>query len=155
MGYASTIPYSLMEVSGQNKDLITVPNGWLALTDLVDIVVPSFKGKLDYAYLDVVVQQYENTNAATNDLEDGETGIDDGGTFRQAAVVASAANPVFYQLGTTRGTCFYQITGYNNIAAYISSGETITVQAYHFKAAFANMKLMSIACKLRLYLDVL
>lgn len=149
MGYASTLPYSLAELSTQlesNMAFTTVGSKHTINT----ITTPEFRFPLSYAYLDVFFQGYENTFAGANRfLNTSYTGLTSGGVDRHAAnfdnVMVTAA------AGIVRQTIV--IPGYINLASYLS--ESTTYDCFFFGETLAN----GITCfdsyaKLRLYFNV-
>jgi hypothetical protein len=152
MGYVHTLPYQELTVKSSETGiftLVTVP----ASFDLDNIIIPTFTESLSYAFLDLHIQNWQNTNAAVNYITaNGSFGIKDiGGTYRASANMSGYQ---CYVAGSGLVSSHQVLVGINDIKAYITSGATQAVSVAGVRSALDDLKIRSTYGELRLYFGV-
>ena len=150
MGYATVAPSSMLEVYSTMMTSVSVTNADTNI-QLPDITVPSFKGQLTQAYLDVLWYGYKNTAAVENDVEDGHTYLSDGVNYWDAVTYPLA---IYIVAASTQGWGYFLIPGANNLSSHIASNTTYHTWFYPIKCISNNLILRSVGVRLRLYFNV-
>jgi hypothetical protein len=152
MGYAVSVPFSMMEITSQTMPSITVGSAGFVSNLVGTLNVPNFKHRPTLAYLDIEIGARQDTSAATNYLKDNceiqfedtghtkhDCGDTDEGNYR------TPASGFVYNVQTWRG--------FVNIAQYLTPG--VAQDAYiYVKSLGSNLLLYDCVAKLRMYFDV-
>lgn len=134
MGYAQSIPFAIQNIRS------TVGISSITLSTLVttgnvqQITIPTFRFPISYAYLDLVVEYWNDTSGALNYIDGGTFGIKTtAGVYHSSS---SLGNTLYIEAnGSRMGT--YVIPGLNNLASYISPGNTQDI-AFNAVTCHAN-----------------
>ena len=154
MGYAVTIPFQIQTYLNAFPNTITADTIARTYT-LGYFVTPDWKGTPTTAYIDLIIQNIENTAAGFNNLRN-TSGADlaiskDMITYQTCGTWLDA---ILGKSGSSSQICSFRIVGTTNLNTYLEPNTTYSCDARNILATANNLNLADMYAELKMVFGV-
>ena len=154
MGYSATIPFQILTHFNSFQNQITADTTPTDYT-LGNFTTPNWKGIPTTAYIDLIIQNIQNTAPGWNNLRN-TSGADlaispDAVTYQSCGAWRDA---ILGKSGSTSQLCFFRIVGTTNLNTYLTPNTVYYCDARNIKSTADNLNLADMYAELKMVFGV-